>query len=334
MTVPIDELERRLLSIPQLLEETLATDLALSDGLANVESWDITGMGGSQGPALLLDDALSSLGIASRWITNTALLEEPTINQRDRGLVIFSQGLSPNAHIALKRADSYRSSILVTSRPDAAAIAGFRGAVLGHPPTQEGGALVRLAGPACAALVALKIAKALSRPQSPALENWTDELHHVPDAVRGVLDEPSIPLEGSLNACLTIGRDTCIGGPLMWKWQEALYTPLVPSLDVLSFAHGPFQSLFHQEAQFLCLSRPDRTLHRQLWERLEQMLKPTKHRLRFLIARLPGPLAYFEFNAALDRLALTEVRQKRLDVHNWPGKGADPPLYEFCAEED
>jgi creatinine amidohydrolase len=328
MNLTLDELEERILSVPDALEETLSTQISVSGDLAAAEHWDVCGMGASQGPALLLDSVLAALGIPSRTITNSALAssnEDP--RRRQRGLIVFSQGLSPNAQIALRAASSYGQSVLVTTCPTSKIRSAYTGTVLGHPPTQEGGSLVRLVGPPCASLLALRFACSLHQARTGEVPAWQKNLREIPAAVRRILQSDAPTLRAPVKACLTIGSDESLGAPLMWKWNEGLYTPLLPSLDVLAFAHGPLQSLYDQPAEFLCLARSDNALHKLLWQRLEQVLRPSLHQAHYLTAHLPGPLAYFEFDAALSQLVLSLAREKELDPGRWPGQGVDGPLY-------
>lgn len=334
MKLTLDELQERLLSVPDALEATLDTQVSVSDDLAAVEHWDICGMGASHGPALLLDSVLSALGVSSRSVPSSALVDAEVVPQKlKRGLIVFSQGLSPNAQIALKAASSYGQSLLVTARPRSEITPKYTGTVLEHLPALEQGSLVRLVGPPCATLVALRFACALAQARSSEPLLWQGSLREIPAAVRQILKGDPPALGAPVKACLTIGPDESLGGPLMWKWNEALYTPLLPSLDVLAFAHGPLQSLYEQSAEFLCLARPSSALHKNLWKRLEQTLQPALHTARYLNAQLPGPLAYFEFDAALSQLALSVACNQELDPSRWPAQGADAPLYAWTGGE-
>ncbi|MFM7141659.1 MAG: creatininase family protein [Alphaproteobacteria bacterium] len=54
-----------------------------------------------------------------------------------------------------------------------------------------------------------------------------------------------------------------------------------------------------------------------------------RHRLLELRSSLPGAWAVFEHEALLNAFVVDEVKRLGLDPGNWPGRGADAPLYGF-----
>ena len=339
MTISLDDMATRYESVPSALETTMEWGQSLAESmrgaaqLLSVTAWDVVGVGASDGPASLLTSVLADLGYAARKLPISHMLE-PQLQARAnrRGLIVFSQGVSPNARIALRQASNYHASILFTAttseRPERYQfVEGFPGLVLRHAPNSERGSLVRLVGPICASLSALQFALAYHRLKGNAAPAWAAKLEEVPQAVREITNEQGLPLGKNLAACLAVGADVELAPSLAWKWQEAVYERLPLSSDVLAFAHGPLQSIYEREAMFFALLREGNPAHEELWKRLDEALHPDRHRVLPLTAKLPGPLALFEFDAKCNSILLAEMRQRGIDPGHWPGQATDGPLY-------
>jgi hypothetical protein len=162
---------------------------------------------------------------------------------------------------------------------------------------------------------------------SRRLPSWAEALGEIPDVVAEHATAGASPLGRDPSACLAIGEDAQLGSCLMWKWQEGLYTRLPIATDVLSFAHGPFQSFYETEHVFLTLRRLGDFAHDDIWKRFERTRHSVRHQVKSLSARLPGPLAFFEFDIQLAHILLEEARARGIDPAIWPGQGEDGPLY-------
>jgi len=136
---------------------------------------------------------------------------------------------------------------------------------------------------------------------------------------------PPLALLGRV-AFVTAGGygDACRG--LAWKWMEGLWTDEPPLWDVLQAAHGPLQQFWEREMTLIALCGPPGKAE-PLFDRLESVLHPSRHRLVRLHATAPGALAVFEHGAALDRLMVTALEASPRDLSRWPAQGADGPLY-------
>lgn len=342
----LEELERRKDAIPGALEATLSRRASFSRALRQELSngacttWDVVGLGASEGPARLLASVLHALGYSSRYLPVSQLLERPKDSQCEtRGLVLFSQGLSPNAQIALEPARDYGQAVLITAttekRPERHRLAeAFPGAVLRHLPELEPGGLLRLVGPPCAALTGLLFALELNSVAGGATPDWAERLADVPVALNQVQNVEVSALGADLAACLAVGRDLETASALCWKWQEALYTRLPVAAEVLGFAHGALQSFYEEPAVIMALQRPDETVHQLLWPRLDKVLHEQRHRVVPLFATLPGPLAFFEFDAACNAIMLAEMQARGIDPGTWPGQSQDAPLYQIDSLEN
>lgn len=336
MKVDAKELRARYQSVPGLLEATLSQPLAAADFLsADFQELDVVGVGASEAPARLLVTALLSQGIHSRFVPISSYLERevPKAQTKTSALVVFSQGLSPNAQIALSHARDYRTAFLFTSVDPAgegersALLRQFSGAFLRHPPVSEAGSLVRLVGPVCASLLGLRLVSALVEVRAGKAPDFAASLPQVPAEYARIAGQRVEPLLTDPAACLALGSDVELARVLMWKWQEGLYTPLPVASDVLAFAHGPLQSLYDRSAVILALEREGSKAARDVYARLTRTLAPSRHQVRRLLARLPSSLAFFEFDAWVTGLLLAEMEARRIDPGVWPGQATDQPLY-------
>lgn len=325
-------LDERVQAVPALLSELLSLSFEVSSDALRVKSWDVVGVGASEAPARLAIRALWEAGLSARLVSISTFLGPPCPLASGRGLLIFSQGLSPNAQLALAQAKNYQESILVTavtaaSRPDRAQLVeSFPGMVLRHPPEAERGTLVRLLGPPCAALVGLLLCAKLAS-KAPT---WEGQLAKVPSLYKECL-QLKLPAPGIDPAvCLAVGEDAHFAPALMWKWQEALYTRLPVAVDVLAFVHGPLQALYNESSSLLLLCREGKE-QQEIWERLGKILRQDRHRVVSLMASLPGPLAYFEYDALVSNMLVKEVALRGIDPRVWPAQGQDGALYSLCA---
>jgi hypothetical protein len=341
MSVSLSDMAARYETIPDALALTLEWGRILPERLRAIEqlpgirAWDVVGVGASEGPASLLTSVLAELGYAARKLPISHMLEpQLEASASFRGLILFSQGMSPNARIALAQAANYRTSVLFTATTDARPdrhqlVEEFPGLVCLHAPASEPGSLVRLVGPICASLSGLQFALAYHELKGGASPRWASALGSVPEAVREITRHPGIPLGNSLAACLAVGADVDLAPSLAWKWQEAVYERLPFSSDVLAFAHGPLQSIYDEEATLFSLAREGNAAHADLWNRLQKALHPARHRVVPLTAKLPGPLALFEFDARCNSILLAEMCHRGIDPGHWPGQSTDGPLYQI-----
>ncbi|MBM4376887.1 MAG: hypothetical protein FJ095_17530 [Deltaproteobacteria bacterium] len=302
-----------------------------------------TGAGASEGPARLCAAALEARGGQASFeplssFATGADLERIELHRAK--LVIVSQGLCPNARVALRVARRFDSITVLTavtpsiaappgSPPRALAEAREVGAmIVRHPPAEESGLLVRVLGPAAASLVALRLG-GLTPPNTLAerhLESRRAATAHLAEALLPFLARHAAPAL----AFVTVGASRHLAHGLRWKLLEAAGVADPPVWDVLQFAHGPFQQIFEQPTIVCALERPG---DGPLLDRLERMLVPARHLLLRSRATLVGPFAFFEHDAFADALALTLVGNRDLEIGRWPGHGADAPLYGFDGSE-
>jgi creatinine amidohydrolase len=286
-----------------------------------------TGIGASEGPARILAGVLAEAGIAARFCpVSQFAAHKPSADL----LVVFSQGLSPNARLALTPEHAFGARWLVTSldpnergagsEKKRAWLAKLRTCGVTSiviPPAHEPEALARFCGPTVAALTALRIGALLSGDRALAVR-----LSDAPSAYQ-VTHEPSASLEGPLSV-VTAGALIESAYLQRWKLLEALLVQDPPVWDVLQFAHGPLQAFHDKPLTLLVLEgvgAADRV------ERLVRTLDPTRQRVVRLRASLPAPLSFFQHTAQLDALLLAALEAKPRDLFDWPGRHGDAPLY-------
>ncbi|MDX2169292.1 MAG: creatininase family protein, partial [Deltaproteobacteria bacterium] len=161
-------LARRIRSAPQLIARVARQRLPALPLLPGAARRVVaTGIGSSAAQAALLAHLLSEQHeVEARAVPTGALLTPWRGAERDV-LVVFSQGLSPNARLALHDPQRWLLVIVVTAVPrprDAArrqALAAVRragGVVIAVPGGAERGLLLRVAGPLAATALSLRLA--------------------------------------------------------------------------------------------------------------------------------------------------------------------------------
>lgn len=343
------ELEARCDAVPAALRALVDSsspclDPEIGPELAGAARWVVTGIGASEWPARVLASRLRVRArCAARFVPLSAFADAETAPDGD-ALVVVSQGLSPNARLALRARERFTHGLLVTGRaPSGADARGFR--VCAHGPDDEPGLLLRVVGPPLATFAAFRLAErvALARgfDADPTLSR--EALREAPDAFARALlaakeldDGPGellakAALTGSI-AFVTAGDGTGeLAHGLRWKLLEGLGVG-APVWDVLGFAHGPFQRFVGEALTLVALDLRGGT-YAPLFARLQRLLDPALHRLVVLTPRaLDGLGGFFEHDALLDGVVLRALARAPRDLRDWPGKGLDGPLYDVGAD--
>ena len=325
-----------------------------------------TGIGTSEGPARLLAHLLREhAGAAARFVPLSALAGAGLAlvgEGADAALVVFSQGLSPNAQLALAQAGRFAALLVYTSmpasEPQLRALAARGAAVTVLPPVGPPGEdrlFLRVLGPAAAQLAAAQLADAVAArrggprlPLRAAVQATLAAPARARQALaalgaglvaRGLLSEAALAAHGlgalwraqpePTLAFITSGGYGELGLGLRWKFLEGagLSEPL--AWDVLQVAHGPFQQTFRRPLFLCALTRGQTPVEQALLGRLQAMLPP-HHVLLQLPAEPPGPLALLSHDLACNELLLAVLRGRDWDLLDWPGRCCDGPLYELA----
>jgi creatinine amidohydrolase len=291
-----------------------------------------SGVGASEGAARILAAQLQEAGLVARFVPVSQFSARAPVADL---LVVFSQGLSPNARLALGKEHAFGARWLVTSvSARASAERDAKAAQHIHtlaargvtpivvPPADEPQALARFTGPTVAALTALRLAALLAGDRALAMR-----LADAPGAYAA--PRAQAQLEAPL-ALVTAGALAESAYAQRWKLLEALLGDDPPVWDVLQFAHGPLQASFGKRLTLVVLEGLGQGA---LVERLARAIEGTPHRLMRLCATLPAPLSFFQHTAQLDALVLAQLEAAPRDLFDWPGRHGDAPLYGFGADD-
>lgn len=333
------ELRERLARVVPELAALAARGLPVAIAPVSGERYAVTGVGASAGPARLLVATLRSLGLRARFVPLSAFVEGGVAagaagqsEEAAETLCVFSQGLSPNARVALACAGRFARAFLFTSTlassPLLTRFVAGGGQVLTLGPAEETGTLLRVVGPPVAMLAGVLFAHEVAGVPLPAgaLADLPRELEGAAAAARAAIEAlPAFARDAALTrvAFVTSGEsgERGLACGLGLKWVEGLGVDEPPTWDVLEIAHGPFHAFYMEPRLLVALGEGG-----ALFDRLEAMLAPERHALLRLPTRA-GPLARIALEPAVNELFLAAFERAPRDLGEWPSKGLDAPLY-------
>ena len=345
-----DLLASRLASLPAVVADMISRPNApLCQATRASRRFIITGTGSSEAHARYLtmllnlhtDRAAAYLSLSGFTLAEPASFAGAT-------LVVFSQGLSPNAQIALRRRGEFAHRILFTSttpatarnagKPDRAAllqeILDTGGELIEFPLAEEYTTLIRFVGPMAGYLAALQFAAALdgSRLHCPTAAQILPLLDTLPPAnLMAAMKRTPHTFQAGFNL-VTAAPISDYAQNLACKFMEGVYWPCPPISDFLQFAHGPFQEMNAHPKPVIILQGGS-AIESEMVDRSVRMLHEVG--LEAFVIRVTGsPLhAIFGFEAALNALVFEVMIHLGVDQINWPGKGRDDLLYGFCPDQ-
>ncbi|MFA5262766.1 MAG: creatininase [Opitutaceae bacterium] len=265
----------------------------------------------------------------------------------DKTLVVFSQGVSPNAQIALRRHKEFRHSILFTSTTPYAAreagkperadlitdIAGSGGDLIYFPLAEEYSTLIRLVGPMCGYLACMQFVAQLAgahlEPPRPGQILPLLHMQAPADLRSAILSKPQRFADGF--NIITAAPISDYAQNLACKFMEGLFWPCPPISDFLQFAHGPFQQATAHDRPVIIL-QGNSPAEAELVRRSMSMLASAGLEGYVIPVNAPPLYSIFGFEAIFNNLVLEAVRHLEIDQVNWPGKGRDDLLYGFCTD--
>lgn len=344
-----DLLARRLASISTVLGAMLAQGPArLSARTLAGRKFVVTGTGSSEAHARYLAMLLNlHSDRAAAYLPLSGFVEPAPGAFAGKTLVVFSQGVSPNAQIALRRRREFEHLVLFTaSTPEAARAAGKpdRAALLdgllaeGHelvefPLAEEYTTLIRFVGPMAGYLAALRFAAALPgcRAAPPAASELAALLAvRAPDDLREAMMRLPSAWSGGFNL-VTAAPISDFSQNLACKFMEGVFWPCPPISDFLQFAHGPFQQMTAAPKPVIIL-QGGTAAEAEMVDRSVRMLRDVGL-AAFVIRVAASPLySIFGYEAALNDLVFSVMRHLRINQVEWPGKGRDDLLYGFCPD--
>lgn len=335
-------LRRRQTELPHIVLESF--DARFDDktlDLSRFRSVVTTGVGSSAANARYLARILSSRSNIPAWdVSSGEFLYPPRVNCEERALVVFSQGLSPNARVPLAWSSHFGRTLLVTaalSEPGerAAAAERFRqqGVIVVPMPVQpEYEVLLRIIGPAVGYVMALRIAAASGIP----LEI---DGQHVAEAMSAAMERTKALIrtcpDRAFDQHITFvaaGGYGALAANLCAKVTEGMFLAPPVAVDAIELAHGFSQEAAGKSRTFIALLRKT-ALEAQLFARARTTLQ-AQHLWIDIESGLPDPFEIFEHEAAMNEIVLGAIARRRLDQLDWPGKGSDTPLYSVSSIGD
>ncbi|EIP98611.1 putative phosphosugar isomerase [Opitutaceae bacterium TAV1] len=344
-----DLLAHRLAQIPAVLAGMIDRgQTPLKPATLGAHRFIITGTGSSEAHARYLTMLVNlHTDRAAAYLPLSGFVDLRRDAFAGKTLVVFSQGVSPNAQIALNRRKDFAHCVLFTATtPDAALAAGKRdraallrsllddgGERVEFPLAEEYTTLIRFVGPVAGYLAALQFVAQLAGCRFPPPSA---------DVILPLLDAPAPPalLDAMLRlpSAFSQGFNIVTAAPisdfaqnLACKFMEGLFWPCPPISDFLQFAHGPFQQMNAHPKPVIIL-QGDSPAEADLVDRSVRMLGEVG--LSAFVVQVNAPPLYsiFGFEAALNALVFAVMRHLRVDQVNWPGKGRDDLLYGFCPD--
>jgi creatinine amidohydrolase len=344
-------IEQRLAQIPSLLIKMLEeTSITLSSKTLAAQSFIVTGIGSSEAHARYLTLLLNiHTHYQALYIGFTGLMRMTNIFNSDRILVLFSQGLSPNAQMVLKYGQNYFSHVVLFTSMNNEQLTKKcqwiridKIETIQFPIYDEYVTLIRVIGPICGFLATILF-----------VQHLTNKKLIEVDYLREICMTKSSSFSLLRNAMIDDYKQQFSRGPfylilssplidvcqnICYKFVEGVYwtSPIV--CDYLQFAHGPFQqirSVTVRPSAIVCIIDRSNSFDIELECRLRQMIKECndeQHLINVYTLHLSSSsiiYSIFELEMELNRLIFEIICANGCDQIHWPGKGQDQPLYSF-----
>ncbi|RME70913.1 MAG: creatininase [Verrucomicrobia bacterium] len=340
-------LRSRLAAIPEILAELLRTPLPTpAERTLDAQRFVVTGTGSSEAHARYLVHLLNrAADRAAEYIPLSGFGSLPHRFGRGRVLVVVSQGLSPNAQVAIDRSGDFDHTILFTSTTaEGAAAAGKHARAqlvrrlekagvefIRSPLEEEYSTLLRVVGPMAVYATMHRFVRTLAPESLPPLTPATlaplltarpDEALHDVFAERADAFRRGFYLLAASPLCEYAQN-------LAYKFLEGVFWSAPVIWDYLQFAHGPFQEVTLQPRPVVMLVTPGE-LDSELAERTRAVLDAAEVPHIAIASRSRSPLAIFEYEAIFNEIVMRLIERFDIDQRNWPSKGRDDPLYGFA----
>ncbi len=302
----------------------------------------ITGLGSSAAHAQFLLFYLQAAGFSARYCPITQFFHGE-VDLEGHTLIVFSQGLSSNAQIALGQRHQAEGLVLFTSstmeglktagKPDCVALLQSllaEGAhIVSYPLEDEYTLFVRVVGPLCGfgAVIRYLHDQEIVRFEMPSGET----LHQLMELA--VTDAAAFDLEGL--PIPDLGFDFVFGDPLFHfgqnlslKWVEGAFMEPPACIDAFDFSHGFFQLRTTRPKPVWLLSSESES-GEPLDEALTALFESGELPGYFLKAPVTAPWSIFYFECFFNALLVRYIVEYQIDQINWPGKGLDGPMYKL-----
>jgi hypothetical protein len=269
---------------------------------------------------------------------------------REETLVVFSQGLSPTVRLALDQTPAFAGSVVFTAATEAgqrsagrldraerlAKLAREGVVVVPFPIENEYTVLLRAVGPACGMAAAARWVAGLPGSRLAVEPGTGASLASVGTGqmARGVAElgqqlarRPALLDEGFL--VLLPAPWTEFAQNLAYKWIEGTFGTPPALVELLQFAHGPFQQLAARPRPVWLLVGAS-PFDRDCAARAITMLRSIGIEPVVTEVPLATPWAALALELAFNRLVLDQIERLDVDQVQWPGHGLDDPLYQLA----
>ncbi len=337
----LEILRQRQRALPEAVRLAWNTPLDLSSvDLEKYRGIVTTGIGSSTAHAQYLAWLLRTrCGLSSWYVSSGSFTAVPHKAAAEQALIVFSQGLSPNARFPLSHSNNFGCTVLVTAAhretgERAAALNRFREAgvvVVPMPVEPEYEVLMRIVGPMVGYVMALRLAAA-----NGAVFNFDPDVVGAAIANAEERAASRVRSSGVLSThpvtFVTTGGYGTLTSNLSAKVSEGLFLSQPHAVDALEFAHGTLQEASGKPRTFIALTR-DVEPEAQLFSRVRATIE-TQHRWLEFDATLPEPLQILEHESAMNAYVLHAIAERHIDQRDWPAKGSDHPLYGVASLEN
>jgi fructoselysine-6-P-deglycase FrlB-like protein len=344
-----DLLGRRLAQIPEVLAEMLMRGpQELRPATRQAGRFIITGTGSSEAHARYLQMLLNLYtDHPASYLPLSGFTDAHRPAFAGKTLIVFSQGVSPNAQIALRRRSDFAHTVLFTATtPEMARRAGKPdrgellqklidegGELIEFPLAEEYTTLIRFVGPMAGYLACLQFAAQLAgcRFKAPDASEILPLLTtKAPEDLVAAMTHSPDRFSRGFNL-ITAAPISDFAQNLACKFMEGLFLPCPPISDFLQFAHGPFQQTTAHPHPVVILEG-NSEMESTLVARSVRMLENVKIDTFVIKVAASSLISIFGFEAALNQLVYRVMIDRQIDQINWPGKGRDDLLYGFCVD--
>lgn len=303
------------------------------------QHWIITGVGSSEAHAKFLSYLINThTAYTAEFWPLSHFIDLPP-HTRNAGLVVFSQGLSSNAQLAINQREAFEQCVLFSAISKKTAADDKKMLLqkleqdnvqhVSFTPDNEYSLLIRVAGPLTAYFACIEwTQKALRGNVPPCPDFFFDALSESRLRGKHLANRALLRLLKQGSFLLTRSPLSLFSQNLAYKLTEGIFVRAPQRYDILSFSHGPFQALCAQPAYGFVLLQ-DTPQDKQLVEKAKPLLEQGTSHYFLYEAKLPEPWSIFEYEMLFNGLLEAALPLSRADQRNWPGKGLDGTLYDL-----
>ena len=310
----------------QLLEERLQKSVELftniiitKNRIVHLEKVVVTGIGSSSSHAYFLQQIGANAGLFWQYMPIHSI---GNYQAEGKTLILFSQGLSPNAQILFDY--KWRNIVLFTAvnsgNQEKLNLFNKCDQIINFPMENEYGTLIRFVGPLIGYNAAVHWAKSECLIGTlPPVVNWKYNEKELEEIARFIVEHrPQIKIVfNSRQLTKDVLQNICL------KFLEGIFYNSQPELcDILEFSHGYYQNLLHNPSKNLLVLLDDGAPEMQQI----RMLCAGKCTVWDIVSK-QGIMNVCHWENVFNHLILQLVQQLDIDQRNWQGDDKKNPLY-------